>query len=145
MLDLDEIVHPRSAAWAPGDKVVKFVAGRLRKLIVKEARGCLRAECPRPTLEGKVALTPELDSRMATFLAKYMKDPRKGIDRSWRSCQDKLLDAIGPMTKILDMAEEAKVTGSAISPDVLSNWAQRTIVFLVNANCALSTERRLSL
>lgn len=67
MLDLDEIVHPRSAAWTPGDKVAKFVAGRLRKPLEKEARGCLRAECPRPTLEHKVAHTPELDSKIATF------------------------------------------------------------------------------
>lgn len=82
---------------------------------------------------------------MATFLAKYMKDPRRGIDRSWRSCQDKLLDVVGPLTNILDMAEEAKVTGSAISPEVLSNWAQRAVVFVGNANCAISTERRRSL
>lgn len=74
-----------------------------------------------------------------------MKDPRRGIDRSWWSCQDKLLDVIGPLTKILDMAEEAKVTGSAISPEVLSNWAQRAVVFVGNANCAISTERCRSL
>lgn len=145
MFDPEDIVHPRSSEWAPADKVTEYVALRIRKPLDKDARNCLRAECPRPSLEGKVALTPEIDTRKATFLQKFMRDPKKGIDRSWRSCQDKLLVVLGPLTKILDMAEEAKTSGSIISPDSLSGWAQRAIVFLGNANCALSTERRRSL
>lgn len=82
---------------------------------------------------------------MATFLQKFISDPKKGIDCSWKACQDKLLDVLGPLTKILDMAKEAKLSGSIISPECLSGWAQRAIVFLGNANCALSTERRRSL
>lgn len=145
MLDPDEILHPRSSDWAPCDKVAQYVASRIRRPFEAAARGCLRAECPRPSLEGKVAATPDIDPRMATFLQKFVKDPKKGIDRSWRACQDKLLDALGPITKILDMAEEAKVSGSIISPDNLSAWAQRAVVFLGNANCAISTERHRSL
>lgn len=82
---------------------------------------------------------------MSAFLQKFIRDPKKGIDRSWRACQDKLLDALGPITKILDMAEEAKESGSIISPETLSGWAQRAVIFLGNANCALSTKRRRSL
>lgn len=79
---------------------------------------------------------------MATFLQKYIRDPKKGIDKSWKNCQDKLLDLTGPLTKILELAEEAKSLGKPLSPDRISNWAQRAIVFLGNANCALSAERR---
>lgn len=129
----------------PSDKVAKYVAGRLRKPVEKDARNRLCAECPRPCLENKVTLTPDIDPKMATFLAKFVKDPRKGIDRAWHSCQDKLLDAVGPITKILDMAEEAKASGSLVDPEVLSGWAQRAVVFIGNANCALSTERLRSL
>lgn len=83
--------------------------------------------------------------QMATFLAKFFRDPKKGIDRSWRSCQDKLLDVADPLAKIMDMVEYTKASGSLISPDVLSNWAQRAIIFLGNVNCVISTERRRSL
>lgn len=134
MLDPDDILHPRSSDWAPSDKVAQYVASRIRRPLEKEARNCLRAECPRPSLEGKVAATPDIDPRMATFLQKFVKDPKKGIDKSWRACQEKLLDNRGPLTKILAMAEEAKSSGSLISPDNLSSWAQRALVFLGNAN-----------
>ncbi|XP_078531608.1 uncharacterized protein LOC144818244 isoform X2 [Lissotriton helveticus] len=145
MLDLDDIVHPRSAEWVPAEKAALYLASRLRKPLENEARSRLRAECPRPTLEGKVSIIPDIESKMATFLAKFIKEPKKGIDRSWRACQDKLLDITGPLAKILDMAEEARVSGSLIYPEVLSAWAQQAICFVGNANCALSTERRRSL
>lgn len=134
MLVPEDLVHPRSSAWVPSHKVSAFMARRLRKPLEKEVRACLRAECPRPVLPGKVATTPEVDQKMATFLQKYIRDPKKGIDRSWKNCQDKLLDLTGPLTKILELAEEAKSTGSALSPERVSNWAQRAIVFLGNAN-----------
>lgn len=125
--------------------MAKYAASRLRKPLDQEVRSRLRAECPRPSLAGKVAVTPEIDPRMATFLSKYIRDPKKGIDRSWRACQDKLLDITGPLVKIFDMAEDAKTSGALISPQVLSSWAQRALIFLGNANCAISTERRRSL
>lgn len=142
MLDPKLIMHPRSSEWTPSAEVASYVAGRVRTPLSKEARSRLRSECPHPSLDGKVALTPELDPRMATFLAKFIKDPKKGIDRSWRACQDMLLDALAPLTMLLDMAQDAKTSGAVISPDALSGYAQRSIVFLGNANCALSTERR---
>lgn len=144
MLVPEDLVHPRSSAWTPSPKVSAFVAGHLRKPLEKEVRVCLWAECPRPALPGKVATTPEVDLKMATFLQKYVRDPKKGIDRTWKNCQDKLLDMTGPLTKILELAEESKASGSSLSLDRISNWAQRAIVFLGNANCALSTERRRS-
>lgn len=109
-----------------------------------DARSPLWSECPRPSLDGKVAQMPVLDPRIATFLAKFIKDPKKGIDRSWRACQDKLLDALGPITMLLDRAEDARLSSALISPEALSGWAQRAVVFFGNANCALSTERRRS-
>ncbi|KAJ1131146.1 hypothetical protein NDU88_009489 [Pleurodeles waltl] len=145
MLDPDDILHPLSSDWALSDKVATYVASRIQKLLEKESHSCLRAECPRPSLSDKVAHTPELDPRMSTFLQKFIKDPKNGIDKSWRACQDKRLDILGPLTKILDMAEDAKTSGSVISPEVLSGWAQRAVFFLGNANCALSTERHRSL
>ncbi|KAJ1169144.1 hypothetical protein NDU88_001050 [Pleurodeles waltl] len=97
--DPDSIIHPRSTEWVPCQEVAKFVQARLRKGFEKDVRNTLRSECPRPALSGKVAETPELDPHMVTFLKKYAKDPKKGIDRAWRRCQDKLLDISGPLTK----------------------------------------------
>ncbi|KAJ1210349.1 hypothetical protein NDU88_005715 [Pleurodeles waltl] len=82
MLDPEDLIHPRSSEWFPSDKVSKYVAGRLRKPLDKEVRACLKVECLLPYILGKVALTPELDPRMATFLQNDFKAPEKGIDRS---------------------------------------------------------------
>ncbi|KAJ1148390.1 hypothetical protein NDU88_001227 [Pleurodeles waltl] len=81
---------------------------------------------------------------MVTFLKKYNKDPKKGIDRALRACQDKLLDISGPLAKILELALQAKETGASIHPEVLAGWTQCAICFLGNANCALASERRIS-
>lgn len=143
MLDPELLMHPRSSEWTPSAKVASYVASRIRTLM-GDARSPLRSECPRPSLDGKVAQMPVLDPRMATFLAKFIKDPKKGIDRSWRACQDKLLDALGPITMLLDRAEDARLSSTLISPEALSGWAHRAVVFFGNANCALSTERRRS-
>ncbi|KAJ1195508.1 hypothetical protein NDU88_004794 [Pleurodeles waltl] len=77
-------------------------------------------------------------------LIRKSKDPKKGLDRSWRNCQDKLLDLSGPLTKILEMAYVAKESGSPVDTDVLIGWAQRSICLLGNSNCAISAERRKS-
>ncbi|KAJ1103503.1 hypothetical protein NDU88_000926 [Pleurodeles waltl] len=99
----EDIIHPRSTEWVPVPEVANYVQDRLRKSFEKEVRNTLRSECPRPSLLGKVADTPELDPSMATFLRKFAKDPKKGLDRAWRGCQDKLLDVSGPLSKILDL------------------------------------------
>lgn len=82
---------------------------------------------------------------MVTYLKKYAKDPKKGLDKAWRSCQDKLLDMTGPLTKILELGFRAKESNMAIDPEELIGWAQRAICQLGNANCAISSERRRSI
>ncbi|KAJ1115579.1 hypothetical protein NDU88_003801 [Pleurodeles waltl] len=106
----EDIIHPRSTEWIPNQEVANYVQDRLRRSFEKEVRNTLRSECPRHSLLGKVADTPELDPSMATFLRKFAKDPKKGLDRAWRGCQDKLLDVSGPLTKILDLAIQSKET-----------------------------------
>ncbi|KAJ1203661.1 hypothetical protein NDU88_007445 [Pleurodeles waltl] len=108
-------------------------------------RARLRAECPRPTLPDKVAATPAFDPKMCTFFAKYVKDPKKGIDRSWRACQDKLLDVVGPLTQIIQLAERAKLSSTPLQMDVVAGWAQSALCLPSNGNCAISAERRSSL
>ncbi|KAJ1150495.1 hypothetical protein NDU88_003286 [Pleurodeles waltl] len=146
VLDFDptEIIYPRSSNWVPPPEVAQYVQANLRKSFDKEVRSRLKAECPRPDLEGKVSETPEIDPTMVTFMKKFAKDPKKGLDRSWRSCQDKLLDLSGPLTKILELAYVAKESGSPVDTDVLIGWAQRAVCLLGNSNCAISAERRKS-
>lgn len=79
----------------------------LRKPLESEDYNCLRAECPRPTIPGKVSATPEFDSCMVTYMAAKGRDPRKDLEKGLRSAQDKLLDVSGPMTQIFVLADEA--------------------------------------
>ncbi|KAJ1111378.1 hypothetical protein NDU88_008714 [Pleurodeles waltl] len=109
----------------------------------KEVRVRLRSECPRPDLARKVSDTPEVDPAMVNFMKKWAKDPKKGLDRAWQSCQDKLLDMSGLLTQILEIGLQAKE--SAVEPDILIGWAQCTVCLLGNTNVAMSTERRRSL
>ncbi|KAJ1135658.1 hypothetical protein NDU88_002096 [Pleurodeles waltl] len=69
-----------------------------------------------------VAITPEIDATMVTFLKKYNKDPKKGVDRALQACQNKLLDVSGPLAKILELALQAKETGGSIHSEVLARW-----------------------
>ncbi|KAJ1106391.1 hypothetical protein NDU88_003792 [Pleurodeles waltl] len=141
----EEIVHPRSSSWVPPPEVAEYLQKHIRASFDKDVRARLRAECPRPELEGKVTDTPDVDPTMVTFLKKWAKDPKKGLNRAWRACQDKLLDLSGPLAKILEMAYVAKELQSPINPEILVGWAQRAICHLGNANVALSTERRRSI
>ncbi|KAJ1197511.1 hypothetical protein NDU88_001368 [Pleurodeles waltl] len=97
-----------------------------------------------PSLLGKVADTPDLDPNMATFIKRFSEDPKNGLDRAWKGCQDKLLDISGPLTKILELAVLAKESNTPLSPQTLLEWAQRAVCLLGNANYALSMERRRS-
>ena len=141
----EEIEHPNSTDWTPPDEVVEYMDARLRKPLKKEVRSRLRSECPRPLLKGKASETPEIDPTIVTYMGKYSRDPRKGLDRSLKACQDKLLDMSGPLAKILEMGYEAKASGAPLDPDILVGWAQRSICLLGNPNCALSAERRKSI
>ncbi|KAJ1125407.1 hypothetical protein NDU88_003839 [Pleurodeles waltl] len=106
-----------------------------RVSIRKSGRG------PRPDLEGKVSETPEVDPTMVNFMKKWAKGPRKGLDRAWRSCQDRLLDISGPITKILELGFQSKESGVAVDLNILIGWAQHAICQIGNAKVALSTEQ----
>ncbi|KAJ1216074.1 hypothetical protein NDU88_003680 [Pleurodeles waltl] len=108
----EDIVHPRSSLWLPPPEVVDYVETHIRHGFDKDIRSRLRSECPRPDFPSKVTETPELDPTLVTFLKKSAKDPKKGIDRAWRGCQDKLLDIYGPLTKILELAFQTKESGT---------------------------------
>ncbi|KAJ1181192.1 hypothetical protein NDU88_006402 [Pleurodeles waltl] len=138
----EDIIHPCSTEWVPNKEVANYVQDRLRKSFEKEVCNTLRSECPRPSLLGKVAESPELDPSMETFLRKFAKDPKKGLDRAWRGCQDKLLDFSSPLTKILDLAIQSKESDTPLDTEAMLQWAQRAICLLGNSNSAMSTERR---
>ncbi|KAJ1151730.1 hypothetical protein NDU88_004510 [Pleurodeles waltl] len=72
---------------------------------------------------GKVVDTPELDPNMVTFIKKFTKDSRKGLDSVWKRCRDKLLDISGPITKILELEVQAKEANSLLDPDTVLEWA----------------------
>ncbi|KAJ1091841.1 hypothetical protein NDU88_004956 [Pleurodeles waltl] len=119
LFDPENIIHPRSTEWVPCAEGALYVQDRLRKGFDKDIRSTLRSECPRPSLQGKVADTPELDPSVATFLKKFAKDPKKGLDRAWKGCQDKMLDLSGPITKILELAVQAKETITLLDPQTV--------------------------
>ena len=91
-----------------------------RQPLDKEIRNKLRAECWRTSIEGKVAATPNLHTSMVTFMGKLIKDPNRSIAKSLSSCQDKLLDITGPITKIMEMVKDAKRTGGRIDLEIIS-------------------------
>ncbi|XP_044137826.1 uncharacterized protein LOC122928733 [Bufo gargarizans] len=135
LFDPDSLHHPRSAEWLPIPHVAQYLESRVRKPLSKETRNKLKAECPRPLIPNK----------MIQFLSKSGFNPRKGLDSALRACQDKLLDSLGPMTKIFELAETARIEGTAIDPEELSGWAQGAICLLGNVNSSLSIERRKAL
>lgn len=69
-----EHTPPRSLEWSPRGKMAAYVVGRLCKLVDKEIHDRLIAECPHPSLERKADLTPGMDTKIATFLARYIRD-----------------------------------------------------------------------
>ncbi|XP_056430668.1 uncharacterized protein LOC130369424 [Hyla sarda] len=139
------ICHPRSGEWLPKTKVAEFISQWANKPLDKPSRNKLKAECPRPTLPNNASHTPELDPLIAKFLFKTGNNPKKGVDRSFKSCQDKLMDLLGPLTKILNLAEEASTSDTQVDPETLKGWAQRAICIFGNANASLSNERKRSI
>ncbi|XP_078540469.1 uncharacterized protein LOC144826049 [Lissotriton helveticus] len=143
MFNPEGLAHQPMSHWTPSPRVAKYLSARLRKPLDNDLRQRLKRECPRPTVEGRVATTPDLDPAIPS-LAESTKDFYKGLERAWKTCQGKLLDVAGPLAKILEMAETAKEAGELLDPTALSGLAQRAICLLGNANCALSVERRKS-
>lgn len=144
MFNPESLPHCAWFKWTPKPRVAKYLVERMRTPLDKDVRNRLKEDCPRPYVEDRVTATPTLDPAVIN-IAQYIKDPKKGIDRSWRACQDKLLDITGPLAKILEMAETAKTAGELVDPTVLIGLAQRAICLLGNANCAVSVERRKSI
>lgn len=82
-IDPESLVHLHFSEWAPAGKGTAFVVGQLCKLQDKEVCSCLL-----PFLGNKVAVTLDtkcgyLSLSVATFLGKYVRNAKKGIDRSW--------------------------------------------------------------
>ncbi|KAJ1084636.1 hypothetical protein NDU88_004782 [Pleurodeles waltl] len=117
MFDPSLIRHPNSTEWTPCDHVLKNLRQPLDKLV----RNRHKSECPRPSLPSNITNTPVIDPNMIMFFTKFGRDPKKGVDRAWTNCQDRLLDLSGPLTRILDLAEEARMEGKKVDPVILSN------------------------
>ncbi|KAJ1137884.1 hypothetical protein NDU88_004280 [Pleurodeles waltl] len=112
MFDPSLIQHPNSAEWLPLDHVGDYISSRLRLPLDKQTRSKLKSECPRPSLDSNITATPSIDQSLISFFTKFGKDPRKGVDKAWTTCQDKLLDVVGPLTRIFDLAETARLEDS---------------------------------
>ncbi|XP_056413656.1 uncharacterized protein LOC130356331 [Hyla sarda] len=137
-----QIVHPRSGEWSPNTQLEQFIGFWLNKSLDNRARSKLKAECPRPTISRNATQTPELHPILVRYLLKTGKNPKKGVDRSFKLCQDKVLDLLGPVAKILQISEEAYVSGKPMDTLTVRGWAQRLMCLLGNANQSLSSERR---
>ncbi|KAJ1187998.1 hypothetical protein NDU88_004763 [Pleurodeles waltl] len=125
--------------------VMDYAHACIRKALHKDVRSCFQSERPCPDIPDKVTMPQELDPNLATFLKRSTKDSKKGIDRPWKPCQDKVVDLSVPLCRILDLAVAAKESGSQVNPDTLAGWAQHVLCLLGNANCAISIEQRKSI
>ncbi|XP_078504344.1 uncharacterized protein LOC144762915 [Lissotriton helveticus] len=141
MFDPSSIRHPNSTEWFPIPHVGEYISSKLRLPLDKSVRVKLKSECPKPSLPSHITVTPSIDQPLLTFFLKFGKDPRKGVDRAWSTCQDKLLDVVGPLAQVLDMAETARLEGSDLNPEDISLWLQRSFCLLGNANAAIIHER----
>ncbi|XP_053321093.1 uncharacterized protein LOC128492534 [Spea bombifrons] len=145
LFDPDDLRHPRSAEWDPPAHIAQYLALRVRKPLSKETRRKLRAECPRPLVPDGVCKTPEVDPQIIQFLSKTGWKPRKALEFSLRNCQDKLLDTLGPVTKLFELLEAGKASPAAFNFDEALGWLQRLVCLTGNANSALCAERRKSI
>ncbi|XP_078503873.1 uncharacterized protein LOC144762523 [Lissotriton helveticus] len=145
MFDPTTIRHPDFTEWFPISHVGDYISSKLRLPLDKSVRAKLKSECPKPSLPSHITVTPSIDQPLLTFFSKFGKDPRKGVDRAWSTCQDKLLDVVGPLARVLDMAATARLEGSNLNPEDISLWIQRSFCLLGNANAAIIHERRKGL
>ncbi|XP_056388255.1 uncharacterized protein LOC130283090 [Hyla sarda] len=123
----DAISHPRSGDWSPLPHVAQYVELWACKSLDRSSRNKLRAECPRPFIPNKVVATPEVDPILMKYLLKSGKFPKKGIERSFKTIQERILDLMGPLTKILNLAEHAAASEEPVDVRQLRGWAQRAI------------------
>ncbi|XP_056388928.1 uncharacterized protein LOC130283441 [Hyla sarda] len=141
----DAISHPRSGDWSPLPHVAQYIELWARKSLDRSSRNKLRAECPRPFIPNKVVATPEVDPILMKYLLKSGKFPKKGIERSFKTIQERILDLMGPLTKILNLAEHAAASDEPVDVRQLRGWAQRAICLAGTANTTCSVERRRSI
>ncbi|XP_056421517.1 uncharacterized protein LOC130361894 [Hyla sarda] len=137
-----QIIHPRSGDWTPNPQIDKFIALWLKKALDNKTRNKLRAECPRPSISEASTSTPELDPILVKYLQKSGKNPKKGIDRSFKLCQDRLMDLLGPIAKLLDLTENAAVAGTPLDIPTMRGCTQRLMCIFGNVNQSFCTERR---
>ncbi|XP_069078446.1 uncharacterized protein [Pleurodeles waltl] len=145
MFDPGLIHHPNSTEWLPSDHVASYILAKLRLPLDKQVRAKLRSECPRPSPPLHITATPSIDLSLLTFFSKFGKDPRKGVDRAWALCQDKVLDLVGRLSRIFYFKESARINNESIDPEELSLWIQRAFCLLGDANSAMMHERRKGL
>ncbi|KAJ1208000.1 hypothetical protein NDU88_003390 [Pleurodeles waltl] len=136
------IRHPQGKEWWPMEHVASYIKDRLRKPLEKDERNVMRAKCSRPVIDAKVCLTPNLDPEMITYLFKLGRDPRKGLEKSLKQVQDKLVDVLAPLARIFNTVEDAYLKGKKLDVHLLRGWCQRAICFIGNANAGLLAERR---
>lgn len=136
------ILDPKSAKWFPSDHVAQYLQYWVRCPMSKKVRSKLRAECSCSIAPRKVCDTPVVDPKMVQFLAKTVWKPRKGLESTLKSCQDKLLDIFGSHTKLFKLAENAKAADQAIDPHTFSGWIEKAICIAGNCNKSFSIEKR---
>ncbi|KAJ1109619.1 hypothetical protein NDU88_006979 [Pleurodeles waltl] len=145
MFDPTLLRHPNSTEWSSCEHVATYVMNKLRQPLDKLSCSKLRSECPRPALTNNITATPSIDRNILLFFTKFGKDPKKGVDRAWTNCQDRLLDLSGPLTRTLDLPEEARIEGTKVDPVILYNWARIVICLLGNDNSDIAQVRHKSL
>lgn len=64
------------------------------------------------------------------------------MERSLKGCQDRLLDILGPLARIIDSVEESQMNGTPLDTNLIRGWSQRAMILLGNANASLNAERR---
>ncbi|KAJ1132471.1 hypothetical protein NDU88_010780 [Pleurodeles waltl] len=142
LVEPKDIRHPQGKELWSLEHVASYIKHRLRKPLEKDERNIMRAECSRPVIEEKVCLTPNLDPEMITYLLKLGRDTRKGLEKSLKQVQDKLLDVLGPLGRIFDTLEDAYLKGKKLDVHLLRGWCQRAICFFGYGNAGLLAERR---
>lgn len=83
-----------------------------------------------------------LDTKITQFLTKLGWNPQRGLKSALRSCQDKLLEIFGPLTKLFELAEEAKLAYLPIDAHELTLTGSSRQSLSGNVNTSFSIKRR---
>lgn len=99
-------------------------------------------KCPRTTVPNAVCETPVVGQKGHHFRVKSTGSPRKGLELALKACQDKLLDVLGPLTKIFELAKAASLTEQLLDSSEVTSWIQRAMYYMGNVNPSLAIECR---